>query len=223
MGYVFSVINRYYCIMKSKIFSILVVLGFSCNEKEFVNSSKSNFCKVTRCAFQNSDTNYIHNYTWIENTQKGSDGSLNDYNSYGSVIRNIQAEDTFTYEYDDCDNYCKMTKQIYKGLDSTSVVNYTWAGDTQEIDGNILAIYNSNGYLLKSYRGMLPVTYKYEDCENFCKMISKSAHNSEVTYYWEGNTQKGSDGSIFEYNERGYLLRSTEYGNVYTNTYKNCN
>mgnify|MGYP001588688289 CR=1 FL=1 len=210
--------------MKGSIFSALVlVLGFSCNEKEQINSNKLNFCKVTRCVFENADTSYILNYTWIENIQNSSDGSINEYNNYGSVIRNIQAADTFIYEYEDCENYCKMTKQIHKSLNTKNVINYNWVGDTQKLEDNILAIYNSNGYLLKSYRGMLPVTYKYEDCETFCKMISKSAHNSQITYDWEGNTQKGSDGSIFEYNERGYLLRSSEYGNTLTYTYQNCN
>ena len=43
--------------MKGSIFSALVlVLGFSCNEKEQINSNKLNFCKVTRCVFENADT-----------------------------------------------------------------------------------------------------------------------------------------------------------------------
>ena len=210
--------------MKGSIFSALIILlVFSCNEKEQINSNKLNFCKVTRCVFENADTSYILNYTWIENIQNSSDGSINEYNNYGSVIRNIQAADTFIYEYEDCENYCKMTKQIHKSLNATNVINYNWVGDTQKLEDNILAIYNSNGYLLKSYRGMLPVTYKYQDCETFCKMISKSVHNSQITYDWEGNTKKGSDGSIFEYNDRGYLLRSSEFGNTYTYSYQNCN
>jgi hypothetical protein len=207
--------------------SVILIMLYSCQNAEPLNL-KGNFCRlVKRTELIGGHASITYN--WKGNTQTG-DGTITEYNDDGSVIRYIEENGhTYTFEYDDCENFCRLTKKTEEGtLGDRIVTNYTWDGNIQTSDDGTITEYNDYGRKTKQTQGQRISTWQYTECENFCKMVSSSAQEhqfplTETKYSWDGNVQTSEYGTITEYNQQGHIIRyQMPNGHGYTYKYTDC-
>jgi hypothetical protein len=207
--------------------SVILIMLYSCQNAEPLNL-KGNFCRlVKRTELIGGHASITYN--WKGNTQTG-DGTITEYNDDGSVIRYIEENGhTYTFEYDDCENFCRLTKKTEEGtLGDRIVTNYTWDGNIQTSDDGTITEYNDYGRKTKQTQGQRISTWQYTECENFCKMVSSSAQEhqfplTETKYSWDGNVQTSEYGTITEYNQQGHIIRyQMPNGHGYTYNYTDC-
>ena len=195
------------------------------NDSLFVKSKFPKLIKRTELTGGHAATEY----TWNGNTRIG-DGSIVEYNDYGKVVRFIEANGhNYTFEYDECDNFCKRTKRIEEGtLGHRIETKYTWNGNTRTGDDGTITEYNNFGSKTKQTQGQSISTWQYTECENFCKIVSSSAQEhqiplTETKYNWDGNVQTSEYGTITEYNRQGHMIRfQMPNGHGYTYDYTDC-
>jgi YD repeat-containing protein len=215
--------------MKNNIvfFLSLAMVLVCCNKNAslFVKSKFPKLIKRTELTGGHAATEY----TWNGNTRTG-DGSIVEYNDYGEVVRFIEANGhNYTFEYDECDNFCKRTKRIEEGtLGHRIETKYTWNGNIRTGDDGTITEYNDYGSIVISIEGQSIYTWEYMDCEDFCKMAKSSKKfqqdpKIETTYVWDGNIQIGDDGTVTEYNDLGNIMRlEFNNGSGYTYEYADC-
>jgi hypothetical protein len=216
-------VNMYKMVMVSLILTMLC----SCQNVEPLNV-KSDFCRLAKRTELIGGHASI-TYTWKDNTRTG-DGTITEYNDYGSITRYIEENGhNYTFEYDDCENFCRLTKKTEEStLGDRIVTNYTWDGNIQTSDDGTITEYNDYGSKTKQIQGQRISTWQYTECENFCKMVSSSAQEhqfplTETKYSWDGNVQTSEYGTITEYNQQGHIIRyQMPNGHGYTYKYTDC-
>lgn len=104
---------------KTAIVSLILTMLYSCQNVEPLNL-KGDFCRLAKRT-ELIGGHALITYTCKGNTQTG-DGTIIEYNNYGSVIRYIEENGhTYTFEYDDCENFCRLTKKKKKVLWETEL------------------------------------------------------------------------------------------------------
>ena len=209
-------------------FSVLTFFLFACNDKETVNSSNSDcdskFCRLIKITTYEPDGTLLgdNSYRWECLKEIDEDGDFVLFNKYGEFIKEEYISDGITYtheyEYTDCDNFCKLTRE--SDYENGSLVDediYTWEGNTQTYKYPGAASYiditehNELGYETKNTRLEHPqiapneydysvtdtfiTTTEYLDCNDFCKVSKITSYNkdgsiiSEYSYLWDGLLQ----------------------------------
>jgi hypothetical protein len=212
---------------KTATVSLILTMLYSCQNVEPLNL-KGDFCRlVKRTELIGGHASIT--YAWKGNTQTG-DGTIIEYNDYGSIVRYIEENGhIYTFEYDDCENFCRLTKKTEEStLGDRIVTNYTWDGNIQTCDDGTITEYNDYGSKTKQTQGQRISTWQYTECENFCKMVSSSTQEhqiplTETKYNWDGNVQTSEYGTITEYNQQGHMIKfQMPNGHGYNYEYTDC-
>ncbi len=235
---------------------VLIVVMFGCSKKNTgndpaiikpkVNMAKNNaWCKISR--YYKNDTNdldIIH-FTWLGDTCTSRCRNVLGfpdqythivYNKFGKQIKDLGTSDYAVYT--DCENYCKIVKEIYAG----TYYSYVWNGNNCNQFDDLYGTprlrykltYNDYGKLLTKFDvlGNQTETYEYIDCTNWCKISKYSLKNGQdvtksVTYNWNGNTCTkvddftGNTISVMKYNDYGMEIQRG-LNTMYYSEYSSC-
>lgn len=197
----------------------LVAIVFSCQKKETIVLDKG-FCKLVKRGVFTGDypSPSTTSFSWDGNIQTGDDGTVTEYNSFGSVIRHVDASGfTSLYEYEDCRRFCRLTRLLEISVlgDHREIV-YTWRGNTRTGADGTVAAYNNHGDMLSFEWHNRKSRWEYMEGDDFCRMVKYTTEGShetiQVTYSWEGNTRISEYGEVVEHNDFGKVLRISHAG-----------
>jgi len=192
------------------IFALLAIIS-SCQKKETIVLDKG-FCKLVKeVVFTNGHASTV-SFSWDGNIQTGDDGTITEYNSFGNVLRHVDASGfTSLYEYDGCERFCRLTRLLeISALGDHREIVYTWRGNTRTGNDGTVATYNNHGDMLYFEWHNRERRWEYMECDDFCRMVKYTVQDPhetiQVAYNWDGNTRISEYGEVVEHNDFGKVL-----------------